>query len=153
MPCRRTLRDYRNAIKPSAGFNSEIVAELIQRAQSLTGYQRYVVLSFDEVKIQENLVFDKYSGNLIGYVDLGDPELNFSSFNDVNDGQLFKLQVTRKDAIGKSAMHLGMLWTTSPLKKGFLALAHIDAELPNFTANIIIFSLFLSKNYFVRYTP
>ena len=39
-----------------------------------------------------------------------------------------------------------------PLKKGFLALAHIDAELQNFTANIIIFSLFLSKNYFVRYT-
>ena len=66
--------------------------------------------------------------------------------------QLFKLQVTRKDTIGKSAMHLGMLWTTSPLKQGFLALAHIDAELPNFTANIIIFSLFLSKNYFVRYT-
>ena len=85
LPCRRTLRDYRNAIKPSAGFNSEIVAELIQTAQSLTGYQRYAVLSFDEVKIKENLVFDKYSGNLIGYVDFGDPELNFSSFNDVND--------------------------------------------------------------------
>ena len=63
----------------------QIVAELIQTAQSLTGYQRYAVLSFDEVKIKENLVFDKYSGNLIGCVDFGDPELNFSSFNDVND--------------------------------------------------------------------
>jgi hypothetical protein len=31
----------------------------------------------DEMKIQSNLVFDKYSGDLIGFIDLGDPMTNF----------------------------------------------------------------------------
>ena len=30
----------------------------------------------DEMKVQEDLVWDKHSGELIGYIDLGDPELN-----------------------------------------------------------------------------
>ena len=49
------------------------------------GYQRCVVLSFDEIKIQENLVFDKYTGYLIGYVYMGDTELDYSTFQYVND--------------------------------------------------------------------
>ena len=47
--------------------------------------QGCVVLSFDEIQIQENLFFDKYTGDLIGYVDLEDIELNYSAFQDVND--------------------------------------------------------------------
>ena len=84
LPSRRTLRDYKNAVKPEAGFNPEVIQELIKVATPLEGHQRYVVLSFDEMKIKENLVYDKYTGQLIGYVDLGDPELNFSSFKDHN---------------------------------------------------------------------
>ena len=34
------------------------------------------------MKIKENLVYDKYSGQLVGYVDLGDPETNYASFED-----------------------------------------------------------------------
>ena len=48
------------------------------------GYQKYICLAFDEMKIQENLVFDKYTGDLVGFVDLGDPELNFTCFEDVD---------------------------------------------------------------------
>ena len=84
LPSRRTLRDYKNAVKPEAGFNPEVIQELVKVATPLKGHQRYVVLSFDEMKIKENLVYDKYTGQLIGYVDLGDPELNFSSFKDHN---------------------------------------------------------------------
>ena len=32
-----------------------------------------------EMKIQSNLVFDKYSGELIGFVDLGDPVTNYET--------------------------------------------------------------------------
>ena len=84
LPSRRTLRDYKNAIKPKAGFNSEVVEELIKTSTKLSGIQRYVVLSFDEIKIQENLVYDKHSGELIGFVDLGDTELNYTCFNNVD---------------------------------------------------------------------
>ena len=80
---RGTLRDYKNAIRPHAGFNRSVIDELIKIALLLKGYQRCVVLSFHELKIHENLVFD--TGDLIGYVDLGDIELNYSTFQDVND--------------------------------------------------------------------
>ena len=31
------------------------------------------------MKIQENLVWDKHTGDLIGFVDLGDTELNYAT--------------------------------------------------------------------------
>ena len=80
----RTLRDYKNAIRPSAGFNKEIIDELIKTSAPLLGYQRFIVLSFDEIKIQDNLVFDKHSGELIGYVDLGDTLLNYCTFQNID---------------------------------------------------------------------
>ncbi|XP_028413907.1 uncharacterized protein LOC114536754 [Dendronephthya gigantea] len=36
----------------------------------------------DEMKIQSNLAFDKHSGDLIGFVDLGDPMTNYASLGD-----------------------------------------------------------------------
>ena len=36
----------------------------------------------DEMKIQSNHVFDKVSGELIGFVDLGDPMTNFATLTD-----------------------------------------------------------------------
>ena len=42
--------------------------------------QIYICLAFDEMKIQSNLLYNKYSGKLIGYVDLGDPDINYTTF-------------------------------------------------------------------------
>ena len=39
----------------------------------------------DEMKIQENLVWDKYTKERIGYVDLGDIELNYATLPKVNE--------------------------------------------------------------------
>ena len=47
--------------------------------------QRYVVLLFDEMKIMANLVLDKVTGELIGFTDLGDPDLNYGSLEKVNE--------------------------------------------------------------------
>ena len=80
-----TLRDYKNALKPSAGFNPEVVTELVKKCKDLSGIERYVVFSFDEIKIQSNLVFDKHSGDVIGFVDVGDNDLNFATFSDMDD--------------------------------------------------------------------
>ncbi len=44
--------------------------------------QRYVAVVMDEMKIQSNLVFDKVSGDLVGFIDLGDPMTNFSNLTD-----------------------------------------------------------------------
>ena len=36
----------------------------------------------DEMKIQSNLVFDKVSGELIGFIDLGDPMTNYATLQE-----------------------------------------------------------------------
>ena len=44
--------------------------------------QRYVVLLFDEMKVLSNLVFDKVSGELIGFVD---PDVDFAILEKADD--------------------------------------------------------------------
>jgi hypothetical protein len=79
LPSQRTLRDYRNCIRPSTGFQEEVVEELKVQSDSYFNVKRYVVLLFDEIKVTSNLVFDKITGELIGYIDLGDPDINFGT--------------------------------------------------------------------------
>ena len=42
-----------------------------------------VILS-DEMKIQENLVWSKHTGDLIGFVDFGDVKLNYGTLQETN---------------------------------------------------------------------
>lgn len=72
LPSRRRLRDYKNVIRPQAGFSSQVIKELVSQTEKFSGIQRYTVLLFDEMKIQSNLVFDKATHELIGFVGLGD---------------------------------------------------------------------------------
>ena len=65
-----------NAIRPERGFNKQIVQELKSFTESYFDVKRYVVLLFDERKVQSNLVFDKVTGELIGFTVLGDQTLN-----------------------------------------------------------------------------
>ena len=77
LPIQRRLRDYRNAIRPRRGFQAEVIEELKKETSSYFDVQRYVVILFDEMKIMNNLVFDKFNGELIGFTDLRDPDVNF----------------------------------------------------------------------------
>ncbi|CAB3982872.1 Transposable element P transposase [Paramuricea clavata] len=65
-----------------AGINIDNIESLREKASSLSQVQRYVVIVIDERKIQSNLVFDKYLGDLIGFVDLGDPVTNYASLGE-----------------------------------------------------------------------
>ena len=83
LPSQRRLRDYRNYIRPKRGFNNEIIDELIRKTADFSDAEKHIVLLLDEMKIQENLVWDKHSDELIGYVDLGDEELNHATLEKV----------------------------------------------------------------------
>ena len=85
LPSLRTLRDYKNAIRPTTGFNMEVIEELCKTTETLQSFQRFVVLFFYEMNLQQNLVFDKHSGQFIGYVNLEDPEKNISTFDNEDD--------------------------------------------------------------------
>ena len=79
LPSQRRLKDYRNAIKPKRGFQKEVIEVLKSETSGYFDVQRYIVLLFDEMKVNANLVLDKVTGELIGFTDLGDPELNFAA--------------------------------------------------------------------------
>ena len=49
--------------------------EIRHKVKEFSDKKKFVVLLMDEMKIQENLVWDKHNGELIGYVDLGDTDL------------------------------------------------------------------------------
>ena len=80
LPSQQTLRDYKNWVRPKRGFNSQVVDELSDRASTFFGTQRYVLIMFHEMKIQSNLMFEKSTGELIGFLDLGDPDVNYANF-------------------------------------------------------------------------
>ena len=45
----------------------------------MNGIQRFICLCFDEIEVQSSLVFNKYTDELIGFIDLGDPDTNYST--------------------------------------------------------------------------
>jgi hypothetical protein len=85
LPSERVLRDYKNYFKPGAGITKENIQELKDKTSHYVGIQKYVAVVMDEMKIQENLVFDKTSGELIGYIDLGDPLTTFANVDEDTD--------------------------------------------------------------------
>ena len=80
LPSTRTLRDYKNFIKPETGIRKQIIDDLNDITNEYFDIERYILL-FDEMKLKSNLVFDKHSGELIGFLDLGDPDTNYAKLD------------------------------------------------------------------------
>ena len=81
LPSSRTLRDYKNFIQPKTGFRKEILNDLSGLKSNFIGNQRYIAVLIAEMKIESNVVFGKHTGELTGFVDLGDPDKNFTSMD------------------------------------------------------------------------
>lgn len=74
LPSSRTLRDYTHLFEARIGIQAEVNNELAEEAKldTLEEYQKFTCVAFDEVKVKEGLVFNKHSGQIIGFVDIGD---------------------------------------------------------------------------------
>ena len=79
-----SLREYENYIQPKQGFNNEIINALGLKIKAFTDNEPFMVILFDEIKIQENLVWLKHTGRLTGFVDLGDADLNYVTLDKTN---------------------------------------------------------------------
>ena len=55
--------------------------DLIQKVKDFSNKEKFVVLLTDKMKIQENLVWDKYKGELI--VVLGNNDVNYATLSKV----------------------------------------------------------------------
>ena len=78
-PSHYRLRKYNYYIKPERGFNQNIMCELQNKVKKNSDKEKCLVLLMDEMKIKENLVWDKHNGELIGYLDLGESDLNYAT--------------------------------------------------------------------------
>ena len=67
LPSERTLRDYTHYFKSQPGFLPDLNKQLKKEA----GIDSLPLL-IDEMKIKEDLVYDKHSGHIIGFTSLGD---------------------------------------------------------------------------------
>ena len=60
--------------KPKTGIQAEVNNQLAREAKldELQEWKTYVTVTCDEMKIKEGLVYDKYTGCIMGFTDLGD---------------------------------------------------------------------------------
>ena len=71
LPSQSTLRDYTHHIPAKIGFSAEVDQHLVDTAFLSCEMNKYVLLVMDEMHIKHDLVYDKHSGSLIRFVDLG----------------------------------------------------------------------------------
>ena len=74
LPSQRTLRDYTHCVNATTGLSTAVDQQLMQAADisKCPKWQKHVVLVIDEMYIKEDLVYDKNSGDLIGFANLGE---------------------------------------------------------------------------------
>ena len=74
LPSQRTLRDYTHHVKSCTGFSTDIDLQLVKMAgvATLKEYERHVCLLLDEMHIKDDLVYDRWTGELIGFTNLDD---------------------------------------------------------------------------------
>ena len=112
LPSLRTLRDYKNYIRPTRGFNHKIINELAEKTALFSGPERFVTILFDEMKIQEDLVWDKFTGELIGFVDLGDIHTNYATLKNVKELATHVLVFLVKSIVNPLSFSLATFATT-----------------------------------------
>ena len=67
LPSLRTIRDYKNYIKSTRGFNPDVIHDLEKKTTSFCEIERYATILLDKMKIEEDLVWDKHSDEFNGF--------------------------------------------------------------------------------------
>ncbi|XP_033730198.1 LOW QUALITY PROTEIN: uncharacterized protein LOC117319517 [Pecten maximus] len=96
LPSARTLFDYSHYTASALGFQGDVVQMLQEEASKKEmfskeePYKCYVGILFDEIRIKEDLVYDKHTGELVGYCNLdkvGNQILQLQKLSD-NEGSV-----------------------------------------------------------------
>ncbi|XP_065916190.1 uncharacterized protein [Dysidea avara] len=86
LPSQRTLRDYTYYTKATTGFSTDVDAQLMQAANPTTckEWEKHVAILMDEMHIKEDLVYDKHTGAIIGFTNLGEVNSHLSAFENAS---------------------------------------------------------------------
>lgn len=97
LPSERTLRDYRHFCPSTTGFSKDCDLQLLDLLQyEDQNLGKYVTIVIDEMYIKEGLAFDKTTGSLIGFSDLGDVNNLFAEYEQKDNApkRLAKVMMT-----------------------------------------------------------
>ncbi|SMN01763.1 hypothetical protein SPONN_22 [uncultured Candidatus Thioglobus sp.] len=72
LPSERTLRDYTHFVKAGIGFKKQDNDQLLKEVDVTNERERHVVLMWDEMKIKNDLVYDKHSCEIVGFTNIGE---------------------------------------------------------------------------------
>ena len=72
LPSSRTLRDYTHYNSTTIGFSTATDQDLLSLVKKYKPWQRMVTLVLDEMYICKGVVYDKHTGHITGYTDMGD---------------------------------------------------------------------------------
>ena len=122
LPSERTLRDYSNFIQAQTGFCDEVTRMLVEemKLSTLSAPKKHVSILMDEIKVQQNLVYNKHTGKIVGFVDLG--QIN----NDLIEVELKKESESARPPVADSVLaimirgifvHLNFPYAYFPSKK------------------------------------
>lgn len=98
LPSQCTLRDYTHCVKSDAGFSAEVDLQLMQAIglPSCQQWEKLLVLLLDEMYIKEDLVYNKHTGQLIGFASLGDANDHLLAFErSVVEGQSEQIELAK----------------------------------------------------------
>ena len=87
LPSEHTLRDYTHVFQAKPGIQPEVNNQLGKEVKVdwLEEWQTNVCVVFDEVKIKEGLVYDKHTGNTLGFTNFGDMNQEMDKLRDQLD--------------------------------------------------------------------
>ena len=82
LPLQRTLRDYTHYVQAAAGFSHEVDVMLLKAAkvEVCPEREKLVLLLLDEMHIRGDIVYNKHSGEMIGFTNLGEINEHLKAF-------------------------------------------------------------------------
>ena len=82
LPSQCTLRDYTHYVEAAAGFSHQVDMMLHKAAKVgvCPEREKLVLLLLDEMHIREDIVYDKHSGLMIGFANLGEVNEHLLAF-------------------------------------------------------------------------
>lgn len=82
LPSQRTLRDYSHCYETRIGFSDSVDEQILKAAKLSTSpeYHKLVLILMNEMHIKEGLVYDKHTGSITGFIDLGSVNNQLLSF-------------------------------------------------------------------------
>ena len=134
LPSQRILYNLSHYTEHRAGFQEKVTEQFVSECSKNSNdneCSQYVGILFDEIRIKDDLVYDKPSGELVGYVDLDEVVNEFMNLhyalNDANQSIAKFLHVVMIRGLTTALKYPLVTFATDGIKATFIVLVIWEA--------------------------